>query len=674
MTEVGEKRWLNVDASIRDKFLLETLTMVRSLSGQGRCSYAMIYYKSNDVEDVLEVQQPNAEDLGSYLDTDLNEGSQYIFAKYNYTPSKIFLSETNNGLKNSCLYNIIYNATVESFSKRFENYNHEFFQRHILKSDTYKTENIGLSISKTVECICKKYNVAISVITKEKKQVCKYVPEKARAIKDLPRSINIMVEGKHAYPINNNILEFAHKEFTDVIEEQVNTNEGQDEYITMSFDKDDQKIRIEFAKTVEDILELIRQAARSETNEKVRISTFASLENLSIKLKYDCDYTPKITYDSSCTMVTSVSVFFSDKEQMITICKPDIDPVNKNENNEFVSNVEELRKYEDAKEKLYDEIFKIKYSSYYGDQEDIDKEQLYPIAPVIDQWEKFEVANGLDYNKYYAYIASEMTQQPVFEVFDNWQPYDGSKIEKHSMYIVNITNSLGGYKSAFFKTGKARVFGLEILQGIVPKHEVIEMKIPSMIQPVNFKTIIQQTRNTKICEDEKQNSGTIKRLINVMIGNLERKKVNKEYQQVFTDKKQYKNEISQSFKSGYKIDEVNEVKQTVNFGLDEEDVDQEIIKYEKTGRSLYIVSNTNTKYYLNGFKYIKELLYSISRCLMMRICEKLENNNVKIYGIKTDSVYFDAKQTDLVKSLFPISDKIGEFKIETDKKNIKRME
>jgi hypothetical protein len=446
ITEVGEKRWLNADASIRDKFLLKALTSRSSMSGSNSCDYAMVYYKSNEVEEVLEVRRANAAELGEYLDIDLFEGSQYIFAKYNYTPSKIFLSETNNGLKNSCLYNIIYNATVESFSKRFENYNHEFFQRHILKSDTYKTENIGLSISKTVECICKKYNVAFSAITKDKKQVCKYVPEKARAIKDLPRSINIMVEGKHAYPINNNILEFAHKEFTDVTEEQEEISEDRDEYITMSFVKDDQKIRIEFAKTVEDVMKLIVQAADSETTEKVRISTFSSLENLSIKLKYDLNYTPKITYDSSCTMITSVSVFFSDKKQMITISKPDIDPVNKNENNEFVDNVEELRKYEDAKEKLYDEIFKIKYSSYYGDQEDIDKEQLYPIAPVIDQWEKFEFANGLDYNKYYAHIISEMTQIPVFEVFDNWQPYDGSKIEKHNMYLIKLNISYGGYK------------------------------------------------------------------------------------------------------------------------------------------------------------------------------------------------------------------------------------
>jgi hypothetical protein len=264
------------------------------------------------------------------------------------------------------------------------------------------------------------------------------------------------------------------------------------------------------------------------------------------------------------------------------------------------------------------------------------------------------------------------------------------------------------YKSAFFKSDKVRVFGVELIQEIVSDYEVLEMKIPSMIQSVNFKSIINQTRNTKICEDANQNSATIKRLINVMIGNLEKKKLNKEHQQVFTDKKQYKNEISQSFKSGYKIDELKNVcvydcddvyiawmttgffLKKVDSGLngdlphisnlmyDDQSTDHEdyeelmsTMKYEKTGRSLYIVSNTNTKYYLNGFKYIKELLYSISRCLMMRICEKLENNNVKIFGIKTDSVYFDAKQTDLVKSLFPISDKIGEFKIETDKKNIK---
>ena len=89
----------------------------------------------------------------------------------------------------------------------------------------------------------------------------------------------------------------------------------------------------------------------------------------------------------------------------------------------------------------------------------------------------------------------------------------------------------------------------------------------------------------------------------------------------------------------------------------------------KVKDTLHILSVSKEENLTNGFLPIKELIYDIRDLKNYNTFKKLTEAKTKVYGIKTDSVMIadTPKNVRIVKDIFDLSDKIGNFKIEKNK-------
>jgi hypothetical protein len=150
-----------------------------------------------------------------------------------------------------------------------------------------------------------------------------------------------------------------------------------------------------------------------------------------------------------------------------------------------------------------------------------------------------------------------------------------------------------------------------------------------------------------------------------MIGKLEKKVLACETQEIYNNSEQYKKNALQTYQKGIKISEVQSETLTVEeFDELEDKVTQKIIFKDLEIRSIYLVTKKSKSNYSNGYKYIKEFLYSVARSMMMCNAKTMIDNKIAVLGVRTDSLYFRPNDEAKVRQLFPISDKIGEFKIE----------
>ena len=73
-------------------------------------------------------------------------------------------------------------------------------------------------------------------------------------------------------------------------------------------------------------------------------------------------------------------------------------------------------------------------------------------------------------------------------------------------------------------------------------------------------------------------------------------------------------------------------------------IDNDIIKEEISRKSkYYIVTISDERQLMNGFRYIKELLLQNHNFSMYEAYEKLKENNINVYAVKTDAFHIDKK-------------------------------
>ena len=89
----------------------------------------------------------------------------------------------------------------------------------------------------------------------------------------------------------------------------------------------------------------------------------------------------------------------------------------------------------------------------------------------------------------------------------------------------------------------------------------------------------------------------------------------------------------------------------------------------KVKDTLHILSCCKEENLTNGFLPIKELIYDIRDLKNYNTFKKLTEARIKVFGIKTDSLMIadTPKNVGIVKDIFDLSDKIGNFKIEKSK-------
>lgn len=100
-------------------------------------------------------------------------------------------------------------------------------------------------------------------------------------------------------------------------------------------------------------------------------------------------------------------------------------------------------------------------------------------------------------------------------------------------------------------------------------------------------------------------------------------------------------------------------------------IEEEILTTYKTTikDTVHISHVSEEKELTNGFLPIKELIYEIRSLKNYQTYQQLKQNNIKVHGIKTDSLLINnnPKNRKLVKEIFNLSEEIGCYKLEFDK-------
>ena len=266
-------------------------------------------------------------------------------------------------------------------------------------------------------------------------------------------------------------------------------------------------------------------------------------------------------------------------------------------------------------------------------------------------------------------------------------------------------------KATYFLIKKYNlVYGIHLkkiaMRGVAMK--ILYYKVPSHIHKVKYKKAIDRLLETKISEDETENNKIQKTILNIIWGLMEKgfnkKTVNRMFDNVkeaLNHRDKYggkiyvlddiKNELHQEWKElkdGWSIEtneygnyfineEGNSIITSDAFEYLNEDgktyyhyIDRDVIKEEisKTAK-YYIVSVSDERELMNGFRFIKELLLQNHNFSMYDAYEKLKENNINVYAVKTDAFHVAKKDLRKARKILEFGSNVGKWRVENKKVN-----
>ena len=186
---------------------------------------------------------------------------------------------------------------------------------------------------------------------------------------------------------------------------------------------------------------------------------------------------------------------------------------------------------------------------------------------------------------------------------------------------------------------------------------------------LTVKKHIDNLYKSKICDDEKENTEKNKFIVNKNLGLLEKKynsasitKIYKTMAEAQYYQIKYGGYIYKV--SDYKFEEVD---------LTEEEIDEGVIsKAEQLDRrELYVLINNVKKDLEESFNPIKDLIYDIQLLKLWQLYKKAQENDIVVYGIKTDCLLVKEDKNKL-NSIFKFDKNIGGVKFEQYKKPINK--
>ena len=249
-------------------------------------------------------------------------------------------------------------------------------------------------------------------------------------------------------------------------------------------------------------------------------------------------------------------------------------------------------------------------------------------------------------SKAYTYALTQITEIPVFNIFDNFEYYNNEPINDLSLYIVE-NHSL----NTFFNKQFNLCYGKFLKQFNDVK--IVAVKTPSFIKKVDYNEIVQALYETEISTTKVEDTFIKKQIANVNIGLLE-KGYNKSTES-FLYKTQAEAEYHKSLFGGGTIHMMQHITEELvrnplynGLNMADDDADDIFTKQLKEVGNTYFILNVSKQTTLtNGFRYIKELLLQHHNFKIYNDVNTLVNNGIEIYSVKTDA--FTIKKCDMRK-------------------------
>ena len=242
----------------------------------------------------------------------------------------------------------------------------------------------------------------------------------------------------------------------------------------------------------------------------------------------------------------------------------------------------------------------------------------------------------IDRTKAFTWAFIQIKEIPVFSEFDDWKIYNDTKIEDLNLYMVQVYSS-----NIFFNKKYNLVYGKFLKKMIENKTElkIICYKKPYYIHKVNYSDVVDELNQTVLSDDIEEDKSNKKRIANITFGMLEKSNNTAQRSYIFNSLREA---IHYQRLSGGKIYAIQE--ETVMYEIDEHD-NEETTK--KEGEKLYILNVTDKTKLMNGFRFVKELLLQYHNFSMYEAYNKLVENNIKVYSVKSDA--FTIHEDDLTR-------------------------
>jgi len=295
----------------------------------------------------------------------------------------------------------------------------------------------------------------------------------------------------------------------------------------------------------------------------------------------------------------------------------------------------------------------------------------YPMGPttgyLTKKFNDEETFNAIDVNKAYTHCLKNINYVPVFSYFDRYQTYDNHAIEDLTLYCVEV-DATDFATTILFPLDHTRCFGYQ-LKYAQTNHILFQIKYfrrPSNIEQVNFKDPIEQLYNNNdlsMCHK--------KHIVNKTTGLVEKKYNSAHLCKVFSS---FTEAQFYQIKYGGRIFSLQEdTYASCNTPEEDISIEEYLAKYGSfeveytAGASIHILVIDKKETLVNGFRYIKELIYNNMSMFMFSLFNRVVAAGIIPKGIKTDAILVSETQSELEKHFSFNANEIGGIKFETNK-------
>lgn len=550
----------------------------------------------------------------------------------------------DNYKHNSCFINVLVNTYYEQFQKYKKGFQGEYDDFCELFGMDLKNDSLGLCIDKSLDFF-KQFNLGLCVIG-QYGIIEKYKPEKVNK-HIYPSTLYLLVSNNHCYQLNTDL-----KQFQQVI---WNANETLDEELKVVdnvtnlyqiLKTDNHSYNTIYVDNLNEIMNHIKNCDQSVESSLTFIVRDGNINNLMFEMVNGTpSYIPNVNIQSG--KITNLMFRIENITAHITVCST-IDT----EQKDLIIGEKIYKNYHLARNNLYSKLFTTEHLSFYNPN-NMEIEKKFPMRPQTGFFKYETPCNelciGVDTRKAYTADFMDIKFYPVYEYFDMWKIYDNKPIEDYSQYIVKCKSEKPEILILFPEL-YSRVTGYKLNRIDFKDYEIVAFKKPIKLESANSKDLIDELWNTKISDDQKEDTQSKKDIFNIISGLLEKKYNKKSVSKIF---KSYDEAFYYQSKYGGEI-----------YTMAEE---TDMIKAEKDKSKVYVLVKKSKAELINGFTPIKEMIYDIRSLKNYQTFMKLKTNGITPLAIKTDSILVDAKHTEAVKELFDFSDVIGKFKLEFDK-------
>jgi len=578
---------------------------------------------------------------------------KYIFSQYVKTEindkasefSELFKIDHEYKLKNSCVINCILNKLNPVLKRdRKKTLTRESILKLIKREDLLNKENTPLSLKDIIPFFeSKKINFT--------------------ALDSLDKVLAKVIHPRNDCSKLGSVVIVCNNGHCELVNELKNTKKigfmvGQEDY------ENSEEINISdnyfIAKNREDIIkfkmfdgidQLKDIIMNNKGEEDVKLNLVCVNDNLdNMALKMYCDgICPKVSHGVNGIC----SIYFKIGNISATISSQQLD--DGFESKIVFNNIEAFQRYYEANKKFSENYLKNIYKSDYNKDDYILEKELAIRPRVINFVGGVDRRmNELDMNKCYTRMLMMIKKVPVFNVFDKFERYNGGKIEDLNYYVIKA-------KSLTVITTEKYVRLYGFVLKMLDNYKILYVKRPSSIIDVDFASPVKDLYKTKILNEE-YDKKCYKSIVNIMTGKLEKKNNTTTTSLMFTSAKEavaYKN------KYGGQVFVIQ--KQQVWTDLDQDTIlfeDDIEVKEVEDEVEFYVVDIKKSKELVNGFKYIKELIYSLNDVENLKMYNKLTKSGIKPACLKTDAFYVHDKDVEKILKWDCLGKEIGQYKIQ----------